>query len=242
MEIKRFFVDKSALTDNIFYIDGEQFVHMTKVLRHKVGYEIIIGCDDEFDYNCEIVEIKKDCCLAKVKSITQNKCINAYDITLFQAVPKGDKLDLITQKMVELGVNHIVPFFSQFTNNQKCNIERLNKISLEACKQCGRSKKCIVENAVQFDDILNRFADFNQIIMPYENAEFGSIDCLKKCDQLDKIAIVIGSEGGFSSLEVQSAKDYGAKVVSLGNRILRCETAAIVTAALVNFVLGEMNK
>lgn len=134
------------------------------------------------------------------------------------------------------------PFLSQFTNEDKCNVVRLNKIALEACKQCGRSKNCTVAPLVDFDDIVAKFADFDIVILPYENAEVGKIGDVVKLKSAKKIAVVIGSEGGFCDEEIEKARQNGATIVSLGNRILRCETAAIVSVAIVNYELGEMSK
>ncbi|MDE7337511.1 MAG: 16S rRNA (uracil(1498)-N(3))-methyltransferase, partial [Clostridia bacterium] len=144
MEIKRFFAEKEDYDGNNIKIYGEEFAHMTKVLRHKVGYKIIVNLDDGKDYECTLTEIKPDCAVAKVDSIKENECKTKAEVTLFQALPKGDKFDFIVQKCVELGVEKIVPFLSRYTNESKFNIVRSRKIAIEACKQCGRSRKAEV--------------------------------------------------------------------------------------------------
>lgn len=241
MEIRRFFVGKQTPSNDIFTIEGEEFIHLTKVLRHKVGFKIIVCCGDNFDYLCEIIKIDNQYCLAKIESKTANNSVNHVEITLFQALPKGDKLDIIVQKAVELGASRVVPFLSKFTNESGMNAERERRIAIEACKQCGRATLCKVDDCVEIDDVFSQLKDFDVIIMPYENATTGKIGDIKGLKDAKKIAIIVGSEGGFAEEEVNVAIKSGAQIVSLGKRILRCETASIVTLALVNYEIGEMS-
>lgn len=240
MEIKRFFASKSSLVDNIFTIEGEEFIHLTKVLRHKVGYHIIVCINDNKDYHCTITKIDRDYCLAQVDKVEDNICVSRSQITLFQALPKSDKMDLIIQKSVELGVNNIVPFYSKYVNESKFNKERAIKISLEASKQCGRATKCLVSDVVEFEIVEKMIDSFDLVIMPYENAEQGRIGNIPDIKTAQNIAIIIGSEGGFCEQEVDSIIAKSGVVVSLGKRILRCETAAIVATAIVRYEQGDL--
>ena len=157
-------------------------------------------------------------------------------------MPKGDKADLIVQKAVELGVQDIYFFNSSFVSEAKFNLDRLNKINVEACKQCGRSRKSNIYGLFDFKEILDLFHNFDKVIICYENEKINSIK-KELCDfNGESIAIIIGSEGGFSDNEVSLCKNYGAKSVTLGNRIMRCETASIVTCGIVMYELGEMNR
>ena len=243
MEIRRFFVPNEAAYDNYITIDGDQFVHMTKVLRYKVGYQLIICLDDGCDYLCTIMEIGKKSAKARIDLVEKNNAMPYTKITLYQALPKGDKLDLITQKCTELGIYAIKPFLSKYTNETKYNKERLQKIGMEACKQCGRGKLPIIGDLCSFDEMLEDAKKNDILIMPYENATIGRISSIRNLKQAKTIGIIIGSEGGFCEEEVKAAKkEAKAKVVSLGNRILRCETAAIVADTLVMYELGELSK
>ena len=243
MEIRRFFVPNEAAYDNYITIDGEQFTHMVKVLRYKVGYQLILCLDDGLDYHCTIREITKKYARAGIDYVEKNNAVPNTKITLYQALPKGDKLDLIIQKCTELGIFAIKPFLSRYTNETKYNLERNKKIALEACKQCGRGKLPIIGELTDFDTMLEDAAKNDILIMPYENATVGRISSIKGLKQAKSIGIIIGSEGGFEESEVKKAKkDAKAKVVSLGNRILRCETAAIVTNTLVMYEIGELSK
>lgn len=240
MELKRFFASADNYDGKNIVVDGEEFVHMTRVLRHKVGYKIIVNLDDGKDYFCTLKEINKTYAVAAVDEIRGNECRAKASATLFQALPKGDKFDLIIQKCVELGVESIVPFTSCYTNENKFNLERANRIALEACKQCGRAIKANVEDLTDFDGVLEKLADFDVVIMPYENAKSGGMHSINGLLQGKKIALIIGSEGGFSPEEVKRAEDKSAQIISLGKRILRCETASIIAIALIMYELGEL--
>lgn len=155
-------------------------------------------------------------------------------------MPKGDKLDLIIQKSVELGVDKIVPFLSQYTNETKYNQSRQERIALEACKQCGRGIKAQVGDLIDFDRLIEELKEYDTIILPYEHATVGSMGDIKGLEQGKKIALIIGSEGGFAPHEVEAIENIGGQVLSLGKRILRCETASIISVGLVMYELGEL--
>ncbi len=240
MEIKRFFADAKDYDGRYILVDGEEYTHMSKVLRHKVGYQIIVNLDDGKDYCCVIREMNRDYAKAEVINVVDNECKASAGVTLFQALPKGDKLDLITQKCVELGVEKIVPFLSQYTNESKFNLQRLNRIALEACKQCGRARSAQVGELVDIDGLLTMLEDYDTVILPYEHAKAGKISQAQGIEKGKKIAVIVGSEGGFSQEEVDKIVARGGQVVSLGKRILRCETAAIITAAIIMYELGDL--
>ena len=242
MEIRRFFVPKEASYDTKITIEGEQFTHMVKVLRYKVGYELIVCMNDGVDYRCKLIKINKNSAEALIECVERNETMPECKITLYQALPKGDKLDLLTQKCVELGVYRIQPFLSQYTNETKFNKQRLEKIGMEACKQCGRALLPEIGDLISFDEMLEDAAKNDILIMPYEHATVGKISSIRKLKEAKSIGIIIGSEGGFSEEEVAKAKKQKAKIVSLGKRILRCETAAIVAQTLVMYELGELSK
>lgn len=243
MEIRRFYVSVDDITDNVVTIVGDEFWHLTKVLRYKVGYNIIV-CNntDGKDYVCKIKLIDKDYCQAVVEDIVDNECKTKSNITLFQALPKGDKADLIVQKAVELGVQNICFFDSNYVAEKKFNLDRLHKINVEACKQCGRSRISNIFGLLTFEEMLNLLKNFDKVIVCYENEKTNNLGEELVGMESKNIAIIIGSEGGFSEQEVELCKSFGAKSVTLGSRILRCETASIVVCGIVMYVLGEMNR
>ena len=242
MEIRRFFVPQEDVCGNKIYVRDEEFVHMTKVLRQKKGYRVVVCCGDGKDYEGVISAICGDYAVVDVDNVKDNDSDPVADITLFQALPKGDKMSLIVQKCTELGASRIQPFLSEFTEEEKFNRERMQRVAKEACKQCGRSLSCEVEPLISFDDAVTLFADYDCVIMPYENATCGKIGDVKGLGGARRIAVVIGSEGGFSPEETEAAKAVGAQIVSLGRRILRCETAGLVAITLIAYERGELER
>lgn len=240
MEIKRFFADKRDYVNGEIVISGEEFNHLSKVLRYKTGYKVIVNLDDDKDYTGTIVSMDRDCAVVKVEKVEDNVCTTRAEVTLFQALPKGDKLDFIVQKCVELGVKEIVPFKSAYTNETKFNLARQNRIALEACKQCGRSVRMSVGDLTDFQGVLGMLDGFDTVILPYEHATKGSMSEVEGIAAGKRIALIVGSEGGFAPDEVKDAQGKGAQVVSLGKRILRCETAAVIATGLVMYELGEL--
>ena len=239
MEIRRFFASPGDIAGDKIFVSGEEFSHM-KVLRQKVGYKVVVCTGDGKDYEGTIIELKTDCAVVKVDDVKDNENDPTVEVTLFQALPKGDKTSLIVQKCTELGAVRIVPFLSEFTEEEKFNRERMQRVAKEACKQCGRSLVCEVGELCGFSDMLDGLKDYDLVIMPYENAPSGRIGDVKGLRTAKKIAVIIGSEGGFSEREVSLAKERGAVIVSLGKRILRCETAGLVAIALIGYERGEL--
>lgn len=244
MEIKRFYANLNNFIENEVVIDGGEFYHMTKVLRHKVGYKIIVSNNyDGKDYHCVVTQINKDSAVARIESVTDNECKTNVDITLFQALPKGDKIDFIVQKAVELGVSKINVFNSDYVSESKFNLDRQNKINIEACKQCGRSRIAAIDGLISYDETLLRAASSDLILFAYEKELHNDIkSVITKNKNIKSLAIIIGSEGGFNEEEVSRAKSIGAEVVTLGSRIMRCETASIICTGIVMYELGEMSR
>lgn len=244
MEIKRFYLSPNDFVSNTVYIKDGEFEHMTKVLRHKVGFKIIV-CNnfDDFDYYATITAIEKNMAIAEIYNKVYNYSQTDFKITLYQALPKGDKLDLITQKAVELGVYEVTPFTSEYVNEEKFNIDRLEKINIEACKQCGRAKTANIGQLIPFSEMIERAKLADVAIMAYEKEEVISLkDIACKYRGKKDIALIIGSEGGFCEKEAQKALEAGIELVSLGKRIMRCETASIICCGILMYEMGAMNK
>ncbi len=230
--MKKFFGTKE---NNYITINGEDLDHLA-VLRCNINEEVLCFCGDEYEYNCKIQEITKKyakCLILDKKLCKKNPTKN---IVLFQGLPKLDKLELITQKLTELGINKIVPFESDFTIAKKNinKIERLNKISKEACKQCGRSLPVIVEEPIKFNNLKEKLKDFDLVLFANEtNRQITDINFNDK----NNIAIIVGSEGGFSNRELEMlTKDEKITQIGLGERILRTETASIVLCGIVSYL------
>lgn len=234
-KLKRFFANQPP-RDGVFVIEGQEATHAKSVMRLNVGDETIICCGDGLDYNCKIVEISRDTLVCDVLSTSQNQADAQIEVALYQALVKADKLELIAQKVSEIGVSKLVPFTSEFCVVQgelsRQKVERLDKIAVESAKQCGRSKPLTIESCRSFETILRELGQYDLVIFAYENAKDVKIREIE--GDYKKIAVVVGSEGGFSLDESNKLCQLGnVKCVTLGKRILRAETAAIVGCALV---------
>lgn len=243
MEIKRFYVSPDKIRDDLALIDGEEYYHMSKVLRHKVGFRIILSNNsDGMDYHAVITYMDKSKAEAKIERVEPNEAKTVSQVVLYQALPKGDKIELIVQKAAELGITRIVPFTSTYVNETKYFQERAQRIAIEACKQCGRAYYPIVEQLSDFDSVVMRALTADKALMAYENErEVSFKECVKTLHRGQSVGIIIGSEGGFSEKEAIRVIDSGIVTFSLGRRILRAETAAISTMTLIMYALGEMD-
>ena len=192
-------------------------------------------CGDGKDYFCEILNINKNAVECKIEKIENNLADAKVDICVYQAMLKADKLELITQKITEIGIKELNLFESEFCvaklkdNNNK--IERLNKITLESSKQCGRSIPLKIDTKPNFKSMLESLKNYDLVLFAYEGQRVNKITQIQ--GDYNKIAIIIGSEGGFSDNEYNELMQLkNVQCVTLGNRILRAETACIVASAL----------
>ncbi len=226
MEIRRFYVSEPIKGD-VVTVSGDEFRHMTGVLRYKVGYKAIICDNSGYDYNVTITDIDKTCAVCRVDSKVLNESEATVNVTLFMCPLKSDKYDLAVQKAVELGVNRIVPVISHNTNERNVRRDRLERIVLEASKQCGRAKLAAVDEQIWFEQAIEQLSACELPLMAYEfEREVDYKTALSK-DGVVNIGILIGSEGGFTEAEATAARAKGIILFSLGKRILRAETAAI---------------
>lgn len=240
-EYRRFFAKESDRQGDSVYISGNEFNHIKKVLRLKIGDEVVVCFNDGMDNLCEIKDIGDKQAALEIKKTYKNLAESDVEITLFQACMKGDKMDFCIQKAVELGVTKIIPFESQFTvakfDGKK--IERYERIAFEASKQCGRAKLTKICNGEKFGKLSDMFKEYDIVVFcnEYEKENL-MLDTLLKLPKFSNIAVVVGSEGGFSKEEVSIIKDAKNTVsVSFGNRILRAETAGVFALSLISSIL-----
>ncbi len=235
--MRRFFVD--GISDKII-IEGEEFRHATSVLRIKEGEEILV-CDGKGkEYLSKIDKINKKDMEISIISEQENLCEPKNKLTLVCGYLKGDKTELVVQKAVELGVYEIVVFSSEFSsafmNDNK--LARLNKVALEACKQCGRAYVPKVSYADNFFKAIEYGKDIKNKLFA---CEFATVSEVKLNELCGDTIVVVGSEGGFSKKEAEEAKERGYKTVYLGKRILRAETASISLVSIIMNALGELS-
>lgn len=234
MELKRFYGSK--LGNQIILTDREYF-HCVKVTRHKAGYSLICCTGDGYDYYCVIGEIKGEIVYCDIEKVVKNDSETKGKIILCQALCK--EFDFVAQKAVELGVTDIVPYVSERTNIKKYSKERTESIILDASKQCGRAVLPCAYDLKNFNDILDEYKDCDNKVFCYELERESSIK--SAVTNPDGITVLfVGSEGGFSEEEVSKATALGYKVVTLGRRILRVETAAISAITLLLDAVGDI--
>ena len=233
---RRFFVDKIS---NDLVIEGEEFRHAVSVLRVKEGEKILLCDNSGYEYLAVVKKINKKDLVAEVFEKRLNECECKQEVVLIAGYLKGDKTELIVQKATELGVKKIVVFSSEFSsaymNDNK--LERLNKVSIEAAKQCGRAIAPKVVYAEDFAGALGYGKDCENKFFACEFASEG--DAMPNKMQ-GSTAIVVGSEGGFSVEEGKLAVEMGYQTIYLGKRILRAETACIALVAIAMNALGEL--
>ncbi len=232
--MRRFFGKQEG--DKILICDDE-YNHLKNVLRIKVGEEVIVSLNTDKEYVCEVENLCKNA-VCKINGVNDCMVNPKKDITLFQAVCKRPKFEFIVQKATEIGISKVVPFMSEYciakvTENK---IERLNTIVENACKQCERTIKTEIAEPSDVDGIIEMFKDYDIVLFANERTDVG--EEVKKLTKYNKIGIIVGSEGGFSQKEKERFIEAGCVSVSLGRRILRCETASVAMMSFVS-ILSE---
>ncbi len=227
----KFFVQRENIGESTVNITGADANHISRVLRMHTGESLAVCDGNGVDYTCEIAEISSDCVSLKILEKHLCDAEPSVSITLFMALPKSDKMEYVVQKCVELGVTKIVPFSSsrcvvKLTDKDKQKkTERWQKISYAAAKQSGRGIIPEVEVPQTFAEVLKRTHEFDLSLFCYECEEENSLKNVLSENEFKNVCVVVGPEGGFDKAEVESAIVAGFKSVSLGKRILRCETA-----------------
>lgn len=242
---RRFIVkqkDIIYIDDNSFKISGSEVRHI-HVLRYNVNEEIVVN-----EYVCKIKEVKKDSIVLQKVRLAPKFGEPKVNLTLYVAMLKGDKMDLVVQKAVELGCKKIVPFFSKnvvVKLDDKTRIKRKEKLQViadEACKQCGRTDKVEILNFISFKEMALNLENYDINFFAYENEKenfHNIIDNLKNKNMVH-LSCIIGPEGGFDITEVEEIKKYpNVRCVSLGNRILRAETAVFKTISVIMYEFDD---
>lgn len=243
----RFFSLEETFTKETIELTGEDVNHIKNVLRMKIGEEIQISNGQDKECICTIESMEKDKIIAKIVDVIGTSSELPVKITLYQGLPKGDKVEYIIQKAVELGAHRVVLVDTKRTvvklDAKKADkkIERYNAIALSAAKQAKRSLVPKVEGVMSFKEALKEAKDMGEIIIPYENAKGISYarEVIKGLKGKESIGVLIGPEGGFTEEEVEQAMEHGAKCITLGKRILRTETAALTALSILMFELEE---
>jgi len=247
----KFFVAENQINNNKITIIGNDVNHIKNVLRQKSGDKITI-CDTskEQDYLCKIDKIEEKSIDCNIIEKLENNTESNVKVTIFQGLSKADKLELVIQKSVELGAYDITPLqmkrcVVKLNEKDKLKkIQRWQKISEVAAKQCGRNIIPKINNIVNVKEVCNLCNEYDIVLIAYENEKENTLKKelknLKKLDKEEiKVAVIIGPEGGIAPEEIEMFEENGAKIITLGNRILRTETVALSVLSIIMYELEK---
>ena len=240
-----FFVTPEQGKEETIIIDGSDVNHIKNVLRMKIGEELEISDGNNKKFLCEIASMTADEVCAKIKQELIADTELPSKIYLFQGLPKSDKMELIVQKAVELGVYEIIPVATKRAvvklDDKKASkkIERWQAIAESGAKQSGRNVIPEVKKVMAFKDAVQYAKSLDVLLVPYELAE-GMSETKALISAIrpgQSVGFFIGPEGGFETSEVEYAIENGAKAITLGKRILRTETAGLTTLSILMYHL-----
>lgn len=234
-----FFVNENQRLNDKYLITGSDFNHIKNVLRMTVGDAFLVS-DNGVSNLCEIEGFESESVIARIIEENYNDTSLPINIYLFQGLPKGDKMELIIQKTVELGVECVIPVemnrcvVKLDDKKKKSKVSRWQAVSESAAKQSKCNKIPEISDVLTYKQALEKAKELDLLLVPYESKN-GMTDTKEALSQIKKgmsVGILIGPEGGFDEKEIEIAKENGGKVVSLGKRILRTETAAITSVGM----------
>ena len=238
----RFFVQSENFDSDKVKITGEDAFHIARALRMAVGDEITVADMHGNEHTCRLERIRDDEVNCLILESRAGKTESPVEITLYMGYPKGDKLETVIQKAVELGAARIVPFESSRcvkrprADKAEKQGARLSRIAEEAAKQCGRARLPEVLPPISFKEALALAAKAPLSLFCYEGDGTESIkSVLQSSDTPSGVSVIVGCEGGFSIDEANSAREAGLRLVNLGPRILRCETAPVYVLSAISY-------
>lgn len=243
-----FFVSPQQICEKEIRIEGADVNHIRNVLRMSVGEQITISAGEEKkEYRCEIAQIEESYILARIMWVEESDTELPSKICLLQGLPKGDKMELIIQKCVELGVTEIIPVQTKRAvvkldkKKEEAKLRRWNAIAESAAKQSKRTIIPQVGEVLSMKEALTYVAGFDKKLIPYEMAEGmeKTREFFAEIRPGHSVVVFIGPEGGFEEKEIALAKESGFLPVTLGKRILRTETAGMAVLSVLMFQLED---
>lgn len=243
----RFFVEPSQIGEKEIVITGPDVNHIRNVLRMRAGEELLAADGQGSEYRCILRELQDSEIRAEICRKFSGSAELPSRITLFQGLPKSDKMDLIIQKCVELGVFRIVPVTTKRTvvkldaKKEESRRKRWTAVSESAAKQSGRGIIPEISGVQSFREAVEEAGELDVCLIPYEKAEdmARTREILSGIPAGASIGVFIGPEGGFEEEEVREAMEAGARPITLGRRILRTETAGMAVLAMLGYLLEE---
>lgn len=225
-------------------IRGDDHKHIFKVLRLKPEEKVLVNDLKGKDYLGEVEEVFKDHTVVRITGEATGSNESPIETVLYQGIPKAGKMDLIVQKTTELGITRIVPVITERVvrnDSEYKKMDRLRRIALEASKQSKRSMIPEIREPKELSSLEAELKGFDLIVVPYEQAEGYGLNRLKdEVKGIRSCAIIIGPEGGFTEEEIATLERIGARVVTLGRRILRTETAGLAALTMIQMIYGDM--
>lgn len=241
----KFFINNSQIYNNNIILTGEDVNHIKNVLRMKEKEEIpLCNIDTSENYICELEEFTEENNIkCKILSRSSSSSEPNVQITIFQALPKSEKMELIIQKCTEIGVSKFVPVVMERcvvkidSKNEIKKITRWQKIAESAAKQSGRDIIPEVKNIINLKKLCQLVEKYDIVLVAYEKEESNTLkaELMNITKTHPSIGLVIGPEGGFKEDEINLLKQNGAKVITLGKRILRTETASIYLSSILTY-------
>jgi len=244
----RFMVDPGNIRDGVILITGSDLKHLRQVLRLGKGDLIVVFDGSGVEYTARLTEVGKDQASAVIEETRQAGTEPRVRLTLYQGLPKMEKMEFIVQKAVELGVYRIVPVITRRTvvrpdaRSAGNRLVRWNRIAAEAAKQCGRARVPGISAPVYLRDALADLGGQDLAIALYEGEKKGLKEILKcyNINDIGNMALFVCPEGGFEEKEASEMHRSGVVTAGLGCRVLRTETAAISGISIIMYEMGEM--
>jgi 16S rRNA (uracil1498-N3)-methyltransferase len=244
--MSRFYVTNPRIEKGILKIEGSEVRHIRRVLRLKAGDEMVVFDGSAKEYEGTIIEESPSSVAIRIQNIFSSKRESPLEITLAQSLLKGEKMDYLIQKATELGVIEIIPFFSTrsiplFEKSKGLKrYHRWKRIAIEASKQCGRGVIPKIEPLQDYSEILPIASKDTLRLVLWERGGKKLKEVLRGSKEKGKIFFIVGPEGGLSQEEVEHAKKEGFISVSLGERILRSETAGLCLLSVLQYEWGDI--
>lgn len=243
----RFFVEEHQIEPTRIHITGSDVNHIRNVLRMKPGEEILVSAQGSLEYRCYIERLEEEEVTAVILYAMENDLELPSRIYLFQGLPKGDKMEFIIQKTVELGVHEIIPVASRRCvvkldeKKAKSKTARWQGIAESAAKQSKRMIVPQIHPVMKFEQALEYAKSLDMVLIPYELAKGmrHTRELFAGIRPGQSVGIFIGPEGGFEEDEVRQAVEAGAQPVTLGRRILRTETAGMTVLSILMYLMEE---
>ena len=243
--MQRFFVTPKQVKKPEIVIIGADVNHIAKVLRMKIGEELFVSDGENNVYHCAVKEMAADEVIVEIVEEIEITTELSSKIYLFQGLPKADKMELIVQKAIELGVHEVIPVITKRSvvkldaKKAKKKVDRWNVIAQSAAKQAGRGYIPVVKEVLSYEDALAYAKELAVRLIPYELAEDMHVtkEVISQIEKGQSIGIFIGPEGGFDKAEIDKALDLQITPITLGKRILRTETAGLAILSILMYHL-----